>query len=159
VSKRWWALCSVYGVVLVTFGVLIARQSETTAKELVVEEVLIVGVPAIVFALCAALLWGESSNRFALVGGAIVAALVGCLVVMATWGFALPIAAGLIAVAIGNLDRAADVSGLRASRRFLGFAVALTVSGAAMGLLLPLAILVAVIGLALTGWKLTRPRV
>ncbi len=63
-------------------------------------------------------------------------------------------------VAIADLDRVLLLSGLRRSRREFALGALLTVAGFLFGLALPIAALLALVGIGVIAWKLfaTRPR-
>ena len=148
-----------YGLALVFLTALIVGDSDATVRTKAIEAAAFVCVPAAVFLLAAAPLWHGSRSRVWLAVAGLLALAVAIVLVVVTWGIALPASAGLVAVAIADLDRVLELSGFRGSRRGLMFAVVLLVGGALVGLALPLAVILAVVGLAIVFWKLfaTRP--
>jgi hypothetical protein len=156
---RWIAIGATYGLALVFLAALIGGESDAGLRMKLAEAAFFVVLPALVFAAAAAPLWRESRNRLWLAGAGILSFLVAVALAIVTWGFALPVSCGLLAVAIADLDRVLTLSGFR-RRRGVAFAVVLIVGGAFVGLALPIALLLAAVGLAILVWKLvtTRPR-
>jgi uncharacterized membrane protein YjgN (DUF898 family) len=158
VSRKWIAICAIYGVLLVLGAILIAFEDDASAGTKLIELGVFVGGPAIVFAASAAPLWRESRSRPALLAAGILAVAAALVLVVITWGVALPLSACLVALAIADFDRAAVLSGLQPHRRVLGFATAFVVSGFALGLAMPVAAVLAVAGLAVIVWRLASRR-
>jgi hypothetical protein len=159
-SARWIAIAGVYGLALALLLVLIAAEDDASARTKAIEAAVFVAVPAVVFALAAAPLWRESRNRLWLAGAAILSFLAAIVLVVVTWGVALPVGCGLVAVAIADLDRVLTLSGFRGTARTLTFAVVLVIGGGLVGLATPIALLLALAAVAILVWKLvtTRPR-
>jgi hypothetical protein len=157
---RWIAVGLVYGLALAFLGALIAGESDASTHRKVGEAVVFVVAPALVFLLAAVPLWRESPNRLWLSAAGLVSFLSAIVIAVVTWGVGLPVSAGLVAVAIADFDRALALSSVRGGKRGIALAVALVIAGGFVGLVFPIAVMLAVLGLAMLVWKLiaTRPR-
>jgi hypothetical protein len=159
-NVRWLVIAGVYALALVFLVALIVGQDDAAGRTMAIEAAVFVGVPAAAFAGAALPLWRASRNRLWLAAAGIVSFLVAVVVAVVTWGIALPVSCGLVALAIADFDRVLTLSGWRGNRRAVAFAVALLIGGALVGLAAPLAVVVAIAGVAILLWKLvaTRPR-
>jgi hypothetical protein len=157
---KWIAISAVYGLALVLLAALIGTESDASARTKLIEGAVFVVAPAIVFFVAAAPLWHESQNRLWLTAAGTVSFVAAVVLAVVTFGFAFPVSCGLVAVAIADFDRVLRVSGFRGSSRTVSFAVVLLIAGGLVGLAIPIAATVAVIGLAILVWRLvaTRPR-
>jgi hypothetical protein len=157
---KWIAIGAAYGLALGFLLALIVGESDASFRTSAIEGAIFVGIPAAVFVVAAAPLWRRSRSRLWLAAAGILAFLTAVALAVGTWGVALPVSGGLVAVAIADFDRLLVLSGFSGSRRAVTFAIALLLAGALVGLMAPIAAVLALVGLVILVWKLvaTRPR-
>ena len=163
-QKFWRLFGTIYALLLIGVAALYVFDPELTATDKLLALLIVVGAPALAFGLAAGPLWRQSQNRLLLVVGAAVAVAVAVVVTIVTWGFALPVIAVLVALAIADVNVALRPSGVDAQLpRYAVLAAAVAVLAALVGLIVPLALLALAVIVAVVAWRLVhrarlRPR-
>jgi uncharacterized membrane protein len=123
--RVWIALSALYLLVLVAVALFYLLDPSMNREDRFLATVGIAGIPAAAFVVSAVPLLRGSRNRALLAGSAAFAVLAAFLQLMLTFGFALPLSLVLLGLAAAAAERAARLGGVRASRRWIGLAVAI----------------------------------
>ena len=142
------ALSLLYVLLLLGIALVYLLDPELTTDDKLVTAIGISAFPAAAFAAVAVPLLRGSSNRAALIAGAVLALAAASLQLMLTWGVSLPVSAVLIVLAFAATNRAAAVGGVRRSRRVVLLAVLLALLVVVPTLTLSVDALVAVLAVA-----------
>jgi hypothetical protein len=149
-KRLWVALSVVYVLVLLGIGLWYVLTPGLAAEDKVIAGLGVSALPAMAFVAVVVPLLRGSENRVALVGGAALATLASFFQLMLTFGFALPLSAVLLGLAVSAFNRAARNSQMPASRRLVAL-------GAVLALCLGIApITVVVIVAAAVVWILSK---
>lgn len=114
-----------YLLILVAVGLLYLLDPSATGEDRLVATVGVAGIPAAAFVVSTVPLLRGSRNRALLGGAAALAVLAAFVQLMLTFGFAFPLSLVLLGVAAADAECAARLGGVRASRRWIGLAVAI----------------------------------
>jgi hypothetical protein len=150
----WLAVSALYALLLLGAAILFLLDPGLDAHGKLVGIGAIVGIPAVAYAAGVAPVWRGSRSRAALVGGGAIALVTAVLLTIATFGVGFPLSAILVVVAIADARRAIAVSDLGPRTKLFLITAGVLAVAALLGLLLPVALVAAIVALAMAVRKL-----